>query len=292
MELLTTRESLRFRLRDLRTSGTIGFVPTMGALHEGHLALIRRAKLENPTVVVSIFVNPTQFNDASDLEQYPRPLQRDVEQCESAGATLVFAPEIDQVYPEGFVTTVTVNGNLTDALEGKFRPGHFNGVTTVVARLFGLVRPDRAYFGEKDWQQLQVIRRMTTDLDLPVEIVPCPTVREPDGLAMSSRNVRLSPEAREQAKLIPYLLGTAQDLLDSATYESQTDKGPVIQAWLTTLVESNRRVGADPVEIDYIAVVDPDTLMGVDEIRDRALVAVALRIGGVRLIDNRLIVRR
>lgn len=292
MELLTTVNSIRFRLREARKTGTIGFVPTMGALHEGHLALIRRAKLENETVVVSVFVNPTQFNDKRDLEKYPRDLQRDIQLSESAGADIVFAPDAPEVYPEGFSTTVTVGGYLTEALEGKFRPGHFAGVTTVVAKLFGMVLPDRAYFGEKDWQQLKVIERMTRDLDLPIEIVPCPTIREIDGLAMSSRNTRLSPEAREQAKIIPYLLNTAQDLLDSVTYESQTDKGPVLQAWLQTLVESNQRAGQAPMLIDYISVVDPDTLMGVDEIKDRALVAIAIKIGGVRLIDNRIIVKR
>jgi pantoate--beta-alanine ligase len=180
-----------------------------------------------------------------------------------------------------------VEGNLTRLLEGAFRPGHFDGVTTVVAKLFHIVQPDRAYFGEKDWQQLQVIRKMTSDLTLPIEIIGVPTIREADGLAMSSRNVRLSPEAREKAKVLPFLLKTAQDLLDSATPETQTDKGPVIAQWLTTLLESN----APDAKVDYIAVVDPETLISIDEITDTALVALAVHIGGVRLIDNRLIRR-
>jgi pantoate--beta-alanine ligase len=260
----------------------------MGALHDGHLGLIRRAKLECETVAVSIFVNPTQFNDKRDLEAYPRDLDRDLRLAAEAGADLVFTPTVEEIYPDGFATKVTVEGPLTRLLEGYFRPGHFDGVSTVVARLFGLVLPDRAYFGEKDWQQLKVVERMTRDLGLPIEIVPCPTAREADGLAMSSRNVRLDAAARAQAKVIPFLLNTAQDLLDSAGPETQTDKGPVIRNWLQTLLESN----VPTAQPDYIAVVDPETLVDVDEVRERALVAIAVRIGGVRLIDNRVIFRR
>lgn len=290
MERLTTINAMRDAVRAVREAGKtpLGFVPTMGALHEGHLALVRRARAECGTVVVSVFVNPTQFNDPKDLEAYPRDLERDARLAEEAGADLLFAPAPAEMYPEGFATTVTVDGTLTRLLEGHFRPGHFAGVTTVVAKLFAAVLPDRAYFGEKDWQQLKVIERMTVDLNLPVQIVPCLTVREADGLAMSSRNVRLSPEAREQAKVIPYLLDTAQDLLDSATIEVQTNHGPVLRHWLVTLLESHQPTA----QMDYIAVVDPETLVDVDEITDRALVAVAIRIGGVRLIDNRIIARR
>jgi len=288
IEKLTGIAALRYRVREARATGAIGFVPTMGALHEGHLTLVRQARAECKTVVVSIFVNPTQFNDKKDLEKYPRDLERDIALCQEAGAHLVFAPEPEEIYPDGFCTAVTVDGSLTQTLEGKYRPGHFAGVTTVVAKLLHIVQPDRAYFGEKDWQQLKVVQRMVTDLNLPVEIVPCATVREVDGLAMSSRNIRLSPEARKQAAFLPYLLNTAQDIFDAATYESQTDKGPVISAWLTTLLENN----IPGAEIDYIAVIDPETLMGVDEIKDRALVALAVKIGGVRLIDNRIIFKR
>ena len=288
MERLTTANSVRFRLREERAAGkTVGFVPTMGALHEGHLALIRRAKAENDTVVVSVFVNPTQFNDKKDLAAYPRDLARDAALIEPAGGDLVFAPDADEMYPTGFQTTVQP-GPLADVLEGYFRPGHFAGVCTVVAKLLGIVQPDRAYFGEKDWQQLKVVERMTTDLNLPVEIVPCPTVREPDGLAMSSRNARLTPDGRERARVLPYLLDMAQDLLDAASFEQQTDQPAVLKQWLTSLLESHQPA----LKADYIAVVDPETLIEHERIAERALVALAVSIDDVRLIDNRIIVRR
>ncbi|GAB4460941.1 MAG: pantoate--beta-alanine ligase [Armatimonadaceae bacterium] len=280
--------ALRFKLREARQQGSIGFVPTMGALHDGHLSLARKAREECGTVVVSIFVNPTQFNDPADLEKYPRTLERDLELCAEAGVDLVFAPDASEMYPEGFSSKVVVEGSLTRLLEGEFRPGHFDGVTTVVAKLFHIVQPDRAYFGEKDWQQLQVIRKMVSDLSLPVEVIGVPTMREEDGLAMSSRNVRLSPEARKKAKVIPYLLTTAQDLLLSATPETKTDNGAVITHWLYTLLESSH----PGTKVDYIAVVDPETLTDVEEITDRALVAIALYMEGVRLIDNRIITKR
>ena len=290
MEKLTTIDSIRYRLRAARATGavggadaSIGFVPTMGALHEGHLALIRRAKSENGLVVVSVFVNPTQFNDKRDLDAYPRDLARDMQLAAGAGADVVFAPEATEIYPEGFAAKVVVEGSLTRLLEGYYRPGHFEGVTTVVAKLFHIVQPDRAYFGEKDWQQLQVIAKMTRDLALPIEIVPCPTTREPDGLAMSSRNVRLSPEARTKARVIPFLLQSAQDLLDSAGPEIQTNQGPILRQWLLTLLESNQPT----ITMDYIAVVEPETLTDIDLIEDRALVAIAVHVEGVRLIDNR-----
>jgi pantoate--beta-alanine ligase len=289
LEQFTTVRSLRFRLREQRAAGAvIGFVPTMGALHEGHLTLIRRARAECGCVVVSVFVNPTQFNDPADLEAYPRDLPRDAALAAEAGADVLFVPEAAEIYPPGFQTQVSVNGPLTEVLEGRHRPGHFAGVATVVAKLFHIVAPDRAYFGEKDWQQLKVVERMALDLNLPIAIVSVPTVREPDGLALSSRNVRLSPQAREQARVIPYLLNTAQELLDSATYETRTNQGPVLAHWLATLLQSSQPAA----EIDYIAVVDPETLTGVDVIAERALVALAIRIGGVRLIDNRLLVVR
>jgi len=266
----------------------IGFVPTMGALHAGHAALIREAREEGCFVIVSVFVNPTQFNDAGDLAAYPRTLAADEAICREAGADLVFAPDVSEIYPIGFATQVTVDSPLTKAWEGHFRPGHFAGVTTVVAKLLTIVQCDRAFFGEKDWQQLAVIRQMVRDLAIPAGIVGVPTVREADGLAMSSRNARLSPEARKTAKVIPYLLDTAQDLLDSVTPETQTDKGGVIAAWLRTLLESN----APDARLDYLAVVDPDTLMEVDEVTTVAQVIIAVHIGGVRLIDNRRIVKR
>jgi len=289
METLTTIGAVRYKVAAAKEAGhRIGFIPTMGALHEGHLALVRQARQECGYVVVSIFVNPTQFNDKKDLEAYPRPLERDVQLCVEAGADLVFAPEASEMYPEGYAAQVVIDAPVTRMLEGYFRPGHFAGVTTVVAKLFHIVQPDRAYFGEKDWQQLKVIEKMVRDLAFPLTIVPCPTVREADGLAMSSRNIRLSPEARSTAKVIPFLLNTAQDLLDSATPETQTDKGPVIVSWLRTLLETN----APDAKTDYIVIVDPDTLVEVDEIQEKALVAIAVFIGGVRLIDNRVIIKR
>jgi pantoate--beta-alanine ligase len=287
MERLTTVEAIRAKVSEARRDGKtpIGFVPTMGALHKGHLALIHRACEECETVIVSVFVNPTQFNEKSDIEAYPRDLERDAALCAEAGTDLLFAPPPEEIYPPGFTTTITVDGTLTRLLEGAFRPGHFAGVATVVAKLFTIVQPDRAYFGQKDWQQLKVIERMTADLNLPVAVVPCLTIREPDGLAMSSRNVRLSPEARKQALVIPYLLETAQDLLNSSNREMPTHLGPVLRHWLLTLLASQQPTA----ELDYIAVVDPETLIDINEITESALVAIAVRIGGVRLIDNRII---
>ena len=289
IQKLTSVASVRTFTRERKEAGhtSIGFVPTMGALHEGHLALIRRARAENKTVIVSVFVNPTQFNDKKDLEAYPRDTARDLKLCEEAGADMVFVPDAGEIYPDGFCTTVSLDGPLTRLLEGAFRPGHFAGVATVVAKLFNIVQPDRAYFGEKDYQQLKIVQQMTRDLNLPVTVMPCPTVREPDGLALSSRNALLSPEARQQARVIPFLLASAQDLLHSAGPETQTGSGPVIRHWLVTLLESNQPTA----KMDYIAVVDPDTLFDIDEIESRALVAVAITIGGVRLIDNRIITR-
>ncbi len=289
MERVTTIADMREFVSKARSGGgTVGFVPTMGALHDGHIALARRARAENTVVVVSVFVNPTQFNDTRDLDAYPRVLERDLALCEAAGADAVFAPDASEMYPVGFSSQVLVGGTITGLLEGAFRPGHFAGVTTVVNKLFNIVGPDRAYFGEKDWQQLKVIEKMTADLAMPVQIVPCETVREADGLAMSSRNARLTPEARKTARVLPYLLDTAQDLLDSASIEMQTNQGPVLRHWLQTLLASN----APDAQADYIVVVEPDTLYDVEEIKDRALVALAIHIGGVRLIDNRIIVKR
>ena len=288
MERQGTVGAVRFKVREAKAAGgTVGFVPTMGALHEGHLALVRRARAECGTVVASVFVNPTQFNDPRDLEKYPRDLERDAALLADAGCSLLFAPEVAEMYPDGFAAKVLVEGPLTEVLEGRFRPGHFAGVTTVVNKLFNIVAPDRAYFGQKDWQQLKVVEKMVRDLSMDVAVVPCETVREPDGLAMSSRNVRLSPEAREKARIIPYLLDTAQDMLDSATPESRTDEGPVLRQWLLTLLESNQ----PSIDVDYVAVVDPETLMLVEEITDRALVTLAVHVDGVRLIDNRIITR-
>jgi pantoate--beta-alanine ligase len=248
----------------------------MGFLHDGHLSLIHRAAGECGLVVVSIFVNPTQFNDAGDLAAYPRDEQRDVELAAAAGADVAFIPEVDEVYPTGFATTVRIAGPLTETLEGAMRgPEHFWGVATVVAKLFGMVQPDAAYFGQKDAQQCVVVRRLVADLDLPVAITVCPTVREPDGLAMSSRNVRLCAADRQRA------LGLIEGLraAEAAIHGGATD--PAEAAGAATAAMAARDVTAE-----YIAIVDPDTLQPVDRIEDRTLLAVAATVGPVRLIDN------
>jgi pantoate--beta-alanine ligase len=248
----------------------------LGALHAGHTALIARAAQENRTAALSIFVNPAQFNDPRDLERYPRPLERDLAMAEAAGARLAWVPTVEEIYPTGFSTGVEVSG-LTDRWEGASRPGHFRGVATVVAILLSAFRPARAYFGEKDFQQLAVIRRMHADLGLWGEIVACPTIRDPDGLAMSSRNVRLTPEHRRQAPVLYRALGAMAD-----AYQAGITSVP-------DLIEIGKRSleSAPDVNLDYLTVVDPDTLDPVVNVGDvRARVLIAARLGAVRLIDN------
>jgi pantoate--beta-alanine ligase len=267
---------LRAELDAARARGaSIGFVPTMGALHEGHLALVRAARAENDLVVVSIFVNPTQFNAAEDLKKYPRDLARDLALAEGAGADLLFAPPAEEMYLPGASTWVDVEG-LTAGLCGAARPGHFRGVCTVVTKLFNIVGPDRAYFGEKDAQQLAVITRMVRDLDMRVEIVRCPTVREPDGLAMSSRNVRLSPEARGQAPVLYKALTAARVAIENG----ERDAGRLKAGICATLA------AAALATVDYVEIVDSETLEAVSIIDRPCLVALAVLFGGVRLIDN------
>ena len=267
---------LRAALAPARREGlTIGLVPTMGALHAGHLSLIGRAREQCEVVVVSLFVNPAQFNERSDLERYPRRLQRDSELAAAAGADLLFAPSAEEVYPPGFATSVEVLG-LTDRLEGEVRGAeHFRGVTTVVTKLLSMAQPDIAYFGQKDAQQVVVIRRLITDLNLPVRIEVCPTVREPDGLAMSSRNARLSPTERAQALALPAALRAARDRVAAGERSA------------AALLEAAREaLSAAGVEPEYVALVDPETLEPCPTLVRDSLLAVAARIGGVRLIDN------
>jgi pantoate--beta-alanine ligase len=261
-----------------RTGRRIGFVPTMGYLHDGHLSLMAAARRDETWVVVSIFVNPTQFGPNEDFERYPRDTAGDLHKSEAAGVELVFMPQVSDMYRRDATTTVRVVG-LTDTLCGPSRPGHFDGVATVVAKLFNIVQPDRAYFGQKDVQQLAVIRRMVRDLDLPVEVVGCPIVREPDGLAMSSRNAMLSGDERSRAVALYNSLCTARDRVRAGEREA------------TALTEQMRAViqTAQPTSIDYISVVDPDTLQPLDRISGPVLVALAVRFGGTRLIDNLLI---
>jgi pantoate--beta-alanine ligase len=273
---MSTISEVRAVLDEARARGArVGMVPTMGALHEGHLSLIRIARAENDMVVVSIFVNPAQFGPSEDLAKYPRDLERDRRVAEEAGADLIFNPSVVEMYPEAYSTWVDVEG-LTAGLCGRSRPGHFRGVCTVVSKLFAICRPDRAYFGEKDAQQLAVIKRMVRDLNTPVQIVPCPTVREADGLAMSSRNVRLTPEQRAQAPVLHRALELARELVRKGERDAATLDGAI----RSVLVE------APLGEVDYVEIVDAANLTPISTIAGESLIAVAVRFGDVRLIDN------
>jgi pantoate--beta-alanine ligase len=259
-----------------RSGGRVGFVPTMGALHTGHLSLIQRAAADSDFVVVSVFVNPTQFNDAADLAAYPRDEERDVALAAKAGAHVVFTPAVEDVYPDGFATTVRIEGTLTETFEGAARgPEHFWGVATVVSKLFAMVGPDAAYFGQKDAQQCAVVKRLVTDLNLPVEIVVCPTVREDDGLAMSSRNVHLRGSDRERA----VALVEALDAAEAAVRSGMTDAGELRE--IVTKLMAARDLTAD-----YVAIADADTMAPLERVDRRTVIAVAGPVGPVRLIDN------
>ncbi len=254
---------------------TIGFVPTMGALHEGHLALIRQAAAENDFVAVSIFVNPIQFNNPDDLAKYPRPLKEDLLKLEGTGCNLVFAPSAQEMYPDPDLTEFDF-GDLDKVMEGKFRLGHFRGVAVVVKRLFEIVTPHKAYFGEKDFQQLAIIKKMVSMLKMPVEIVPCPIVREPDGLAMSSRNARLTPEQRAEAAAIYKALVSVKE-----NYSWFIPEG--VKQLVTGEIQENQYF-----RVEYADVVDTETLQPLHEWQDaeHAVVCLAAFIGSVRLIDN------
>ena len=267
---------VRQEVRAARARGArVGLVPTMGALHEGHASLLRAARADGGLVVASIFVNPTQFGPTEDLAKYPRRLERDLEICRREGVGLVFAPSAAEMYPAGFATTVHV-ARMTEKMCGACRPGHFDGVCTVVAKLLAIVRPDTAYFGEKDAQQLAVVRRMVADLDLGVEIRGCPTIREPDGLAMSSRNAYLSPAERRQALALSRSLAEARE----AVLAGERDAGR-LAAQVRQRLEA-----AEGVDLQYVAVVDPDTLEDLARVGDRVLVAAAAKVGATRLIDS------
>ncbi len=274
--VVRTRAELRAALSG--AARPIGLVPTMGALHDGHLSLIRRARAENATVLVSIFVNPRQFNEAADFERYPRDEAADVRVVGGAGADLVFAPTVEEIYPSGFQTTVRV-GALTEPLEGSARPGHFEGVTTVVAILLGLAGARRAYFGQKDAQQLLVVRRMAADLGIATDIVGCPIVRELDGLALSSRNVLLTPEQRAAAPVLHRALMAAR-----AAYDAGERDGETLRAAMRATLAAERL--ATP---DYVSCADPATLVEVALVEGPALLSMAVRFGAVRLIDNELL---
>lgn len=279
MQVLDAIEEVRQVVRQGRAEGcSVGLVPTMGYFHEGHLSLMRQARKDNDLLVVSIFVNPAQFGPKEDFNSYPRDVERDYRMASDVGADLIFNPSVGEMYPEGYHTYVNVE-ELTDGLCGASRPGHFRGVTTVVAKLFNIVQPDRAYFGRKDYQQLKVIERMVKDLDFPIEIIGMPIVREPDGLAMSSRNVRLNPDEREAALILSKSLAYAQELLDEGVTSASEIKERVEQF-----------IGSEPLaHMDYAAVVHPETLEAIQYVEDQAVLALAARIGSTRLIDNKLI---
>src|SRR5579871_937949 len=265
--------------REARRCGKrLGFVPTMGALHEGHLSLVRSARAQSDVVVVSIFVNPTQFGPKEDFSKYPRTLQRDSALLEAENVDFLFCPPVEEVYSPGPPTWVTVE-DLSERLDGRSRPGHFRGVTTVVSKLFHIVEPDRAFFGQKDAAQVAIIRRMVRDLDLPVEIVLCPIVREPDGLAMSSRNAYLDPEQRKQALVLHRSLMRVQNIAEAG----EQDAAKLNAAGRRTFAQENS------VRLDYFEIVNPDTLDPVSDISEGALVAVAAYVGTTRLIDNLLL---
>ena len=275
MKILTTIQETRAACRAARASGRLGLVPTMGALHEGHLSLVREAKAQCEAVVVSIFVNPTQFGPSEDLSTYPRTFERDCVLLQKEGVDFVFAPTVAEMYPPGATTFVTVEG-LSEKLDGKSRPGHFRGVTTVVSKLFHIVEPDAAFFGQKDAAQVAVIRRMVRDLDLPVEIVACPIVREPDGLALSSRNVYLDPAQRTSALVLSRSLQKVQKEFAQGQKNAHS------------LIAAGKQIFAEEpaVRLDYFEIVDPATLDPVSQITGPALVAVAAFVGTTRLIDN------
>ncbi|MFV0525251.1 MAG: pantoate--beta-alanine ligase [Acidimicrobiales bacterium] len=276
--IIRTIDELRRRLDQARRgSQTVGFVPTMGYLHDGHGSLMRAAAADTDTVVASVFVNPLQFAPTEDLTTYPRDLERDVAVAGANGVELVFAPADDEMYPEGRVLTTVDVGGVSARLEGESRPSHFAGVATVVSKLLNIVGPCRAYFGEKDFQQLAVIRRLVFDLSIPAEIVGCPIVREPDGLAMSSRNVRLDPDDRAAAVVLSRALAAGADAIGAGA----TDPASVA-ATMAGVVAGEPRA-----RLDYAAVADPATLETPSEIRSDVRLLIAARLGPVRLIDNR-----
>lgn len=276
MEIYNTIKSLKDQVKEWRNQGlSVALVPTMGYLHEGHMSLIKRAASENDKVVVSVFVNPIQFGPSEDFSSYPRDLERDAEICREAGASCVFAPAAEEMYPNGINTYVNVE-KLTEGLCGAKRPGHFRGVCTVVSKLFNIVTPDRAYFGQKDAQQLAVIKRMVMDLNFNIEIVGCPIIREEDGLAKSSRNTYLSPAERKAALVLSRSLNKAKAALSSGETDAK-----IIKNIIETEIKSEPLAKAD-----YIEVVDSLTLESCDKITSTVLIAIAVYIGKTRLIDN------
>jgi pantoate--beta-alanine ligase len=276
MNFVVTPDELRLARRKLKEP--VGFVPTMGFLHEGHLSLVRQAHLECASVVVSIFINPTQFGPHEDLNNYPRNLSRDLSLLESAGVDLAWTPTNEAMYPVGYQSWITVE-EVSKPLEGAMRPGHFRGVATVVAKLFNAVQPERAYFGQKDAQQAVVIRQMSRDMDFPIEIVVCPTIREPDGLAMSSRNIYLSYDERQTAVVLPRALFQAKASFEAGERDAYHLRKMVLDILATEPL----------VMVQYVSCAHPDTLQELEGLVDRALLSLAVIIGKTRLIDNILL---
>ncbi len=276
LKVCATIDEMRAACRDARrSSGRLGFVPTMGALHEGHLSLVRAARSTCDTVAASIFVNPAQFGPNEDLAKYPRSFERDCELLEKEGVALLFAPSVEEMYPAGAVTWITVEG-FSDKLDGRSRPGHFRGVATVVAKLFHIVEPDAAFFGQKDAAQVAIIRRMVRDLNFPVEIVVGQIVREPDGLAMSSRNAYLSPEYRKKALVLYRSLVLVKKLADEGENSIET-----------LIAAAKKEIAAEPAaRLDYFEIVSTETLDPVEDVSRGRLAAVAAFFGATRLIDN------
>jgi len=277
MKILNTIKDVREEIKEARRNGkSIGFVPTMGYLHEGHLSLIKRARQENDLVVVSIFVNPTQFGEGEDFETYPRNLERDSDLVKAVGADIVFSPSVEEVYPTGCSTYVNIEGGITNRLCGASRPGHFKGVTTIVTKLFNIVTPDRAYFGQKDAQQVAVIEQMVRDLCFDIEIIPCPIVREEDGLAMSSRNTYLNDDERRAATVLSKTLLKAEEMIK---------KGERSASKISKLIID--KIEKEPLsQIDYVEIVNDKTLEAIDYVKGDVLIALAVKIGKTRLIDN------
>ena len=279
MELLRTIEEARqFVLSQKKREKSLGLVPTMGYLHEGHLSLVHTAREQNDLVVVSIFVNPTQFGPQEDLDRYPRDLEKDRNSCSQAGVDAIFMPTAKEMYPERFHTWVQVD-TITETLCGASRPGHFRGVATVVSKLFNIIQPDRAYFGLKDFQQAVVIKQMVRDLNMPLEIVTVPTVREADGLATSSRNKYLTAKQRARAPVLYNTLKLGQRLIEAGEHNAD-----VVHEAMVKEIESQPNT-----RIDYISVCNPETLAPVDKIENRVLLAMAVWLGNTRLIDNILV---
>ena len=274
-QIIRTSAELRDRVAAWKRSGIlVGVVPTMGALHDGHMSLVREARKQSDRVIVTIFVNPMQFNNASDLDKYPRDEAHDLAMLEAEGVDVLFAPGVNEVYPDGFATKVSVSG-ISEPLEGAFRPGHFDGVATVVSKLFGMTQAGRAFFGEKDWQQLQVVRRLVEDLNIPIRIIGCPTIRETDGLAMSSRNVRLSEAERAQAPSLHRIMTAAAEQIRAGA--------PIEKALEQAKAEI---LAAGFHDIEYLEARSVEGLRPMETFSEPGRMLVAAYLGDVRLIDN------